>query len=227
METQNNGDRFLMVVVFVFCLFGLMSCCHGPAWWLGIKPPQLPQQVVTNMIGIKKVDLSSTAIKEFNTELFPEWNHSDAMENFYKATFGTSWIWHYERIAFAGSDYHVALNDNREIIFAKDGHAAKIVKSLPLPRKVWSFVPIIMQRQNEKYLMLVVQNSGKSNSSLLFILDKRLNVVYEEHALHAYEIGTYKDKQYGDCVIVKIGKFHPHNEKGDEKYFVYCFSEKY
>ena len=46
-------------IMCIGCLFISASCCHGIGWWLGIKPEPLPQRIIINKIGLKKIELKS------------------------------------------------------------------------------------------------------------------------------------------------------------------------
>ena len=217
----------LLVVCAVACCWVVLSCsscCHGLRWWLGIKPPPLPQQVITDQIGLRKVEMSLTSIGKFETHIFPEDERNGYMKlprDFLKSIFNDDYIMHYEKIRFANSDYHIALDYNDDIVFVKANLPGKIVKKLSSPRSIWAFIPLTLKFGEKQYLVISIQNMPKTDSSVLFVLDEQLNVVYEEHDLYTYEIGTCHDPQYGDCLIVKTGNFHPPQETGDEKYWVY------
>ena len=184
----------------------------------------LPKRIVTNKIGIKKVELPPVAITQFSTSRFPECPPAYTMTGIAKAVFGIVNIWQYETIVFGNNLYHIGTtDDNMHILFVNNNSLKKVVKKIdsPRPRRIDTFKTFVTQFGTEKYLVLGVKNHPRANCSLFFVLDKNLDIVYEEHSLHAFEIGMYHDEKYGDCVIVKSGNFHPYNVKGDEKYYMY------
>jgi hypothetical protein len=137
--------------------------------------------------------------------------------------FGDEYIYHYEKITFANIQDHIGLDDNKNIIFVENNSPQKIVKKLSLlsSKAIWIFTPLTLKFEGKNYLVMSIETM--SNSSILLILDEQLNIVYKEYDLYNYEIGLYNDKQYGDCLIMKTGKFHPPRERKseDEKYWLY------
>ena len=117
------------------------------------------------------------------------------------------------------------MDDNDNIIFVENNSPQKIVKKLSsLSSKViYKFTPLTLKFEGKNYLVMSIQNMSRTSSSILLILDEQLNIVYKEYDLYNYEIGLYNDKQYGDCLIMKTGKFHPPKERKseDEKYWLY------
>lgn len=150
-------------------------------------------------------------------------SYMDFPRDFMPSIFGCEYIYHYEKITFANIQYHIGLDDYDNIIFVENNSPQKIVKKLSsLSSKViYKFTPLTLKFEGKNYLVMSIQNM--SNSSILLILDEQLNIVYKEYDLYNYEIGLYNDKQYGDCLIMKTGKFHPPRERKneDEKYWLY------
>ena len=149
----------------------------------------------------------------------------DFPRDFMPSIFGDEYIYHYEKITFANIQYHIGLDDNDDIIFVENNSPQKIVKKLSLlsPRAIYKFTPLTLKFEGKNYLVMSIQNMSRTSSSILLILDEQLNIVYKEYDLYNYEIGLYNDKQYGDCLIMKTGKFHPPKERKseDEKYWLY------
>ena len=225
----------ISICAFACCLviFSCASCCHGIGWWLGIKPPPLPQQVITNEIGIKKVELLSTTIKEFSTSStslvfsmdLPHLTQKEA--DFQKKLFGKFVSDRQSKVSISDVDYYVALDYKDNLLFIAKCESSKTIrKKISHPRAIYNFAAFAARFGSNEYLVICTENAPRSNSSLLLILDTQLNVVYEEHCQHSFEAGLLHHESYGDCVIVKNGKFHPTTEKGDEKYYVYYLPER-
>ena len=204
--------------VMLFCV----SCYPNVGWHLNAG---LPEKIIMDKIGIRKVYLSSVESGNLTTSKFPIIRSQPLSRNISVAVFGTEpEVWHYEKITFDNIVYHVGWDHiDRQIIFVKDDFLGKIVKKLHLPRKMNSFVIFDIQFESKKYLVVSVQNRMRTDSSLLFILDEELNTVYEEHAPYAFEIGKYKDERHGECVIVKYG---PSYVEERAKYYMYYLSGK-
>ena len=215
-------------IMCIGCLFISASCCHGIGWWLGIKPEPLPQRIIINKIGLKKIELKSNTDLIFYKLFLAYKERNDYMDfprDFMTSIFGYKYIFHYEKITFANIQYHIGLDDNKNIIFVENNSPQKIVKKLSLlsSKAIYTFTPLTLKFEGKNYLVMSIQNMSRTNSSILLILDEQLNIVYKEYNLYNYEIGLYNDKQYGDCLIMKTGKFHPPKERKseDEKYWLY------
>ena len=141
----------------------------------------------------------------------------------YDFIFGDDSIGHCESVLFGKNLYYLGEIYAHRIVFVKSDELKKIVKTLYTPRSVSSFVPFVVQFGSETYLVVAAENLRRDNCSLLFILDKELNTVYEEHAPYAFEIGKYKDERHGECVIVKYG---PSYDEDHAKYYMYYLPGK-
>ena len=201
----------------------LCASCIPPFWGNGKPPNPLPPQLITNNLRIQKEVLPYLP-PNANTSLLPENNWWPDKDNFNHSIFGCGPIDHCENVIFGNSVYYLGYHlYDQQIFFVKSDQLKKIVKTLPTPRKVISFVAFVVQLGSEKYLVVAVKNFKRDRCSLLFILDEELNTVYEEHAPYAFEIGTYKDERHGECVIVKYGD--PYVEER-AKYYMYCLPTK-
>ena len=218
----------IVLVAAAGCVMLLGSCCHPLGWWLGIPPPDLPRQVITNKLWIQKAELPSTLIPKIDVSKFPEYDYNPKMDRIYYPIFGTIVMWAKNKnVEFSGNNYHIGYTlrgeQGDEIIFVKRNQLKKIVKRLALPTGIISLDTFDVQFGAEKYLVVAGPTVRKRNGSLLFILDKELNTVYEEHAPYAFEIGTYNDERHGECVIVKYGD--PYDEDR-AKYYMYYLPGK-
>ena len=171
--------------------------------------------------------VSSTAIKKFDRRPIPTYEEIYKMfkrkgtKEFRKLFLGTEYIFYYQKNTFSNTFFYIAYTPADEFVFMNIDAPGRIVKKLSSPRSPRSFMIEKIHFGDKEYLAFSIQNMGRTNSSVLFILDEQLNVVYEEHDLYTYEIGTCHDPRYGNCLIVKTGNFHPPQETGDEKYWLY------
>ena len=157
----------LLVVCAVACCWVVLSCsscCHGLRWWLGIKPPPLPQQVITNQIGLKKVELSSTAIKKFDRRPIPTYEEICKMfdrkgtTEFRKLFFGTEYIFYYQKTTFANTVFYIAYTPEDEFVFVNIDAPGRIVKKLSSPRSPRSFMIEKIHFGDKEYLAFSIQN---------------------------------------------------------------------
>ena len=200
----------LFLVCAVVCSFVIFGC-----EWLERGPKPLPQQVVTNQIGIKKEKLSSTEIKDFSTSPFKELLS--------KKVFGKR-VSGYRKVSVSGTDYDVSW-DFDTLFFTKSGSPEIIVKKISLPAIIYTFTAFTARFGSNEYVVVCTQNVPIPCVSLLLILDAQLNVVYEEHCPHIGEIELLHHEFYGDCVITKrMG--YPRLKSGEEKYYVYRLPKK-
>ena len=136
-------------IMCIGCLSIFTSCCHGIGWWLGIKPEPLPQRIIINKIGLKKIELKSNTDLIFD-KLFLAYkernSYMDFPRDFMPSIFGDEYIYHYEKITFANIQYHIGLDDNDNIIFVENNSPQKIVKKLSLlsPRAIYTFTPLTL-----------------------------------------------------------------------------------
>ncbi len=214
--------RIWLIAFAAGCVMFLSSCIP-PIFGNGKSPNPLPPQVITNKLRIQKEVLpllpshANTSPLPYRSNWWPD------RDNFNHSIFGDGTIGHCENVIFGNSVYYLGYLYPNQIVFVKSDQLKKIVKTLPAPRRVIAFVAFVVQFESEKYLVVAVKNLRRDNCSLLFILDEKLNTVYEEHAPYAFEIGKYKDERYGECVIVKYGD--PYDEDR-AKYYMYYLPGK-
>lgn len=206
-----NKRFFMLTLINICCVMLLTSCCHSLGWWLGIPPPILPRQVITNKLGIQKAELPSDLISQISVSKFPKYKYDPYMGKFNYSIFGDKDVCWFKKteFEFGGSSYYIGYSSYRDkcrIVFVKSNQLKKIVKVIPIPSEspgLGSLDAFTVQLRAKKYLVVVALTLKSSHGSLLYVLDEKLDVVYEEHAPYAFETGTYLDECYGECVIVK------------------------
>ena len=187
--------------------------------------PRQPQ-VITNKIGIKKVELPSDLIAKISVSEFPDLNGRLFDDDFCKSVFGTVFLAHTEMVSLSDGPRHLAFSTWGNFIVVKGAYSRqKIVKKLYPKGRVWGVLSFVVKFGADEYWAIAVHQ--RRNASALFILDKQLNVVYEEHDfLHCFEAGKVNDELHGEGIVLKIGNFHPYNVKGNEKYYMYYLPGK-
>jgi hypothetical protein len=167
----------------------------------GYGIPITPQVVCKN-IDIVKTPLVTNV--DYRVMTFPEYPESVEEERKSVEEWG-GWInspfSHVYPVSFLKEQYSLAISQEKNILYILK--AEKHVKSIAFARYGIMTRALEWKVDNKSYLVVFVNLQATSNSSVLIILDDKMDVVYEEYLTRAEALGEGVADDFGPFIAIK------------------------
>ncbi|MEI6516937.1 MAG: hypothetical protein WCO77_13270 [bacterium] len=183
-------------------LVGLsFSGCGG-----GYGVPLTPK-VVCDKIEIDRMPLAAIPSHDYRLLLFPDYPDSIKEERASVERFG-GWInsqySHVYPVRFQGRQLDLALSQGKNTLNILSG--TNCIKRIGLPRYGIMTRALVWELERESLLVVYVNLQKSSNSSVLMVLNDKLDVLYMEHLTGAKALGEGKSLANGPFVVVKANE---------------------
>ena len=180
-------------------------------------------RVEINTIGLKKIPLSESRIKSYNSwiDQHSSWQLGCGKDDEYnkkvqwreangkqaEILYGNSDVRIYQEVKLAGKNYYMFLCDDDIIIVNKENK--KQVKNFSIEKLTYGFLARQIMLNGEPYLVIVTYYpTWRTNTSVLIILDSDFSIVYKEILTSVKysrggDIGCINSDKYSNCIIIK------------------------
>lgn len=212
----------LLLFVGVSLLSLFMTACN----FLTMKTYYSDLEIETNTIGLKKISLSESGIKSYNSWLNDQharWQlgcglgeeYDEEMkwreDNSRQASIilaEKSYVYVYQEIKFADKNYYLYLKKGNNIVIVNK-ESKKRVENFSIGKRTYGFFAKEVMLKDKPYLVIITYYpTWRTNTSVLIILDSDFSIVYKEiltSVKYSYggDIGSIKSDKFGNCIIVK------------------------